>query len=122
MRLIDAEALKEIIKERRTNIEKNHGIEVRFAIGMLIACETIIDKQPTIEAKPVVHAHWENEHYNRYGHLCHCCSNCGFSASHKDKNWCANCGAQMDELFPQALENGNHIAEAGKKESDQSRR
>lgn len=52
MRLIDAEALKEIIKERRTNIEKDHGIEVGFAIGMLIACETIIDKQPTIEAKP----------------------------------------------------------------------
>lgn len=57
----------------------------------------LLDRAPTIEAKPVVHAHWENEHLNRYGHLCHCCSNCGFSASHKDKNWCANCGAQMDE-------------------------
>lgn len=56
-----------------------------------------IDEAPMAEAKPVVHAHWENEHLNRYGHLCHCCSNCGFSASHKDKNWCANCGAQMDE-------------------------
>lgn len=58
----------------------------------------VIENAPTVEAKPVVHAHWENEHLNRYGHLCHCCSNCGFSASHKDKNWCANCGAQMDKF------------------------
>lgn len=102
MRLIDAGALKEIIKERRTNIEKNHGVEVGFAIGMLLACEAIIDEQPTIEAKPVVHAHWDKDR---------CCTHCGrtymdiaiavwedFSENEADiPSCCPYCGAQMDE-------------------------
>ena len=91
MRLIDAEDI--LVGWQRTGIEEyDEGKEA--GIDLVLA---IIDHLPTIKAKPVVHAHWENEHLNRYGHLCHCCSNCGFSASHKDKNWCANCGAQMDE-------------------------
>lgn len=86
MRLIDAEAL----------LEEAWDVDCRCGYVQVVDVGSI-EEAPTIEAKPVVHAHWENEHLNRYGHLCHCCSNCGFSASHKDKNWCANCGAQMDE-------------------------
>ena len=103
MRLIDAEALKEIIKERRTNIEKDHGIEVGFAIGMLIACETIIDKQPTIEAKPVVHAHWvtdfdfdPEEEQELYFYFCSNCKDSLFGDK-EDFKYCPYCGAQMDE-------------------------
>lgn len=125
MRLINAEALKEIIKERRTNIEKGHGIEVGFAIGMLLACEAIIDKQPTIKAKPIVRAHWNNDGR---------CTNCGGHAPFfpwtdewYDTKLCPHCGAQMDELVSDtnklnSSEKPNscdHIAEGGKKENDE---
>lgn len=98
MRPIDADALMNKIKKEITVTEKEgKGIVCSTIVFVLSNLLDWIEDAPTIEAKPVVHAHWENEHLNRYGHLCHCCSNCGFSASHKDKNWCANCGAQMDE-------------------------
>ena len=44
----------------------------------------------------VVHGRWVNPYINRYGHPCHCCSECGFKASYQDKNYCPNCGAKMD--------------------------
>lgn len=50
---------------------------------------------PTVEAVPVVRGEWVNEYINRYGHPCHCCSVCGFHASHQDKNFCPECGADM---------------------------
>ena len=55
----------------------------------------MVDVQPTVEAKEVVHGEWINEYINRYGHPCHCCSVCGFHASHQDKNFCPECGADM---------------------------
>ena len=54
-----------------------------------------IAEQPTVEAVPVVHGEWIKEYINRYGHPCHCCSVCGFHASHQDKNFCPECGADM---------------------------
>lgn len=58
---------------------------------------------PTIEAKPIVHAHWEEV---REG--CHICSNCKVKASLTSdeydymedlNNYCPNCGARMDEVI-----------------------
>lgn len=54
-----------------------------------------VKEQPTVEVVPVVHGEWVNEYINRYGHPCHCCSVCGFHASHQDKNFCPECGADM---------------------------
>lgn len=59
-----------------------------------VFCE-VIEEQSTVEAVPVVHGEWVNEYINRYGHPCHCCSVCGFHASHQDKNFCPECGADM---------------------------
>ena len=42
------------------------------------------------------HGRWVNPHMNKYGHPCHHCSECGFLASQKDRNYCPNCGAKMD--------------------------
>lgn len=50
----------------------------------------------TVDAVEVVHGQWVNPYINRYGHPCHCCSECGFKASYQDKNYCPNCGARMD--------------------------
>ena len=54
-----------------------------------------IEKLPPVEAVPVVHGEWINEYINPYGHPCHICSVCGFHASHQDKNFCPECGADM---------------------------
>jgi hypothetical protein len=86
MRLIDAEALM-----KEANEEGAYGyVDV-----------TQIANAPTIEAKPVVHAHWEEKHS-----LHHICSEChhdapykmnGYDAMEDLSAYCPNCGAQMDE-------------------------
>lgn len=55
-----------------------------------------INDAEAVDAVEVVHGQWVNPYMNRYGHPCHCCSICGFKASHQDKNYCPNCGAKMD--------------------------
>lgn len=59
-----------------------------------------IAEAPTIEAKPVVHAHWEEQNDGT-----HFCSRCGNDATYtyEEKEFvgllCPFCGAQMDEKF-----------------------
>ena len=63
-----------------------------------------LKKAPTIEAKPVIHAHWvteqEAEEINRYD-LTYCCSACGHCdwdcTESEGFEYCPNCGAKMDE-------------------------
>ena len=109
MRLIDAEAAKNALYEL-----KKKGISF---IPTSFICDTI-DNVPTIEAKPVVHAHWDE---NR------CCTHCertymdiaiavweDFSENEGDiPSWCPYCGAQMDESISRGHENDNHIADPG---------
>ena len=87
-RLIDADALK----ERAIRVVTTKFPHVYFkAVGT-----REIDKQPTVEAEPVVHGQWiphENmirsplfEDYS--------CSECGKAGFHT--NFCAYCGAKMD--------------------------
>ena len=111
MRLIDAEALK--IKIQKIKAEAlEHGFAPESVCGDILL--NFLDNAPTIEAKPVVHAHWEEGK----------CSNCEAEAcSHSwdepiyDYDWdenlqyiytehhteydltdfCPFCGAQMDE-------------------------
>lgn len=92
MRLIDADALEnELIKTMRY-VPKDAVLDV--------AC--MVNRAPTIEAKPVVHAHWDKDR---------CCTHCGrtymdiaiavwedFSENEADiPSCCPYCGAQMDE-------------------------
>ena len=85
-RLIDAEKI---------DFNEVFGGQSDFAKDTRVAAQSLIDAQPTVEAVPVVHGEWVNEYINRYGHPCHCCSVCGFHASHQDKNFCPECGADM---------------------------
>lgn len=54
----------------------------------------LIDEQPTVEAKPVVHGEWEigGVQGNMIGNFK--CSVCK-GVSLKDSNFCPNCGADM---------------------------
>lgn len=109
MRLIDAEALKTKILILLCEVQK-HGFtppEQIVNLGLLLQ---YIDNAPTIEAKPIVHAHWDEVSGGRTT-----CTNCGnyplydYFGRLKFSDICPHCGALMDE---------NHIAEVGKKEGE----
>lgn len=111
MRLIDAEAFeKQIEKEiiRNNTIAHSHFCNtgekdhIRSTVGgTFVIVKDWVNRQPTIEAKPVVHAHWEEVREGR-----HICSNCKVKASLTSdeydymedlSDYCPSCGAQMDE-------------------------
>ena len=92
-RLIDANALFEILKEQREKETgayskgRNNGINV--AIGA-IRNEQIC---PTVDAVEVVHGRWEQARYTEAP--LYICSQCG-KPEYKQHNYCPNCGAKMD--------------------------
>ena len=63
----------------------------------------LIEKAPTVDAVPVVHARWIRPHWRNSNYCCDC-SECGGEAMHRDYRWnkngiypiCPNCGAMMD--------------------------
>ena len=89
MRLIDADKLKEYVNS--------------ISSGLLCEWDTLgvlsaIDKQQSIDAVPVVHAHPIFEHENNNAR----CSNCGrFTIEYDIDSWdnyCSFCGAKVDEF------------------------
>lgn len=105
MRLIDADAFLKELKKYLIGIHQTY-----LAEAVLRIVKQVISKQPTIEAKPVVHAHWENKIIGFFS-----CSHCDNStrnnmSDHKEQTalfndkfgmtafaYCPHCGAQMDE-------------------------
>lgn len=95
MRLIDAEALKDDAREK---------IGYLYGVTKFIK---MINEMPTIEAKPVVHAHFiehmEFDYEGGYSGSSYSCSNCNevnYYDDIKDFKYCPVCGAQMDEEVP----------------------
>jgi formylmethanofuran dehydrogenase subunit E len=79
LRLIDANALKK---------ENDQLLHCDFPYLSETTLEELIDDAPTIDAEPVRHGKWIDEH----------CSECGEYVYHGDtRNYCPNCGARMDE-------------------------
>lgn len=88
-RLIDAEALKTKIQKIKAEALE-HGFAPESVCGDILL--NFLDNAPTIEAKPVVHAHWE-EIANGFM----VCSHCKESVEENRKySYCPICGAQMD--------------------------
>ena len=89
MRLIDADALKKIVKGRRKAAITLTGVDMVM----------LIDDAPTIEAEPVKHGRWiEAENDLRISGYC---SSCGWEAHMYEDDvigmpYCPNCGARMD--------------------------
>ena len=96
MRLIDAEALWCRLMQEAIEEQENDNAKIVEGIDKAIHC---IDVAPTIEAKPVVHAHWEevqcSKNSAKWLHRVSC-SNC-HNEGHKRYDYCPHCGAQMDE-------------------------
>lgn len=95
-RLIDAELLKNTTK-RLLEEQEAYGFYPKSWDEEVIAFKCLIDSMPTIEAKPIVHAHWEKYDDSEF---CYC-SNCGEPAADDESvswsGYCPICGAQMDE-------------------------
>lgn len=81
-RLIDANILWHNVDKVPCILDDNNGWLVKRS--SVIAK---IEDAPTVEAKPVVHAHWK--HHMQ-------CSECG-QVDTTEPNFCPHCGAQMDE-------------------------
>ena len=84
MRLIDAD---ELLKDKVSNAYVS-----RFEI----------ENAPTIDAEPVVHAHWIRKRSTPFsGDNDWECSNCGngcrLDIGYRPKKYCGDCGAKMDE-------------------------
>jgi len=90
MRLIDAEALAErFVAMQECASLRDHV----YLMGVL----SVIDRTPTIDAVPVVHARWieiRGEMWNEL--LGQKCSNCGRRVRNCGENYCPKCGAKMD--------------------------
>ena len=94
MRLIDADELKEQLKERylKTVEWKSKTVYYEKADGEIAAfLEAVrtLNNAPTID--PVKHAEWKED-----GCL-YKCTNCGHTEEYYDMSYCPCCGARMDE-------------------------
>ena len=93
-RYIDADLIKniELIPYKR----KSGNINVIIANMAIAGAKQVVDKIPTADVAPVVHAHWVINH--KYSIVCNC-SNCGVAVrGGLGENYCFNCGAKMDEV------------------------
>ena len=96
MRLIDADDLKEQLKQRyfaacdwknkTAYKEKADG-----AISAFLEAVRTLNKAPTIDAKPIKHAEWKED-----GCL-YKCTNCGHTEEYYDMSYCPCCGAKMEK-------------------------
>lgn len=92
MRLIDADALKEIIKEEFDGccVYDVDESEVIYDFN------DIVDRTPTVDT--VKHGYWINAGHDEWSHY-RKCSVCGKLIVNMSKtNYCPDCGAKMDEV------------------------
>lgn len=102
MRLIDAKVLynelakiedstrKEIFKHERSGAE--YWMRMG-ALNQITKLKHFVFDSATVEAKPVIHGHWIDDHGSDV------CSECGFSCDDTyylgNGNFCPNCGCDM---------------------------
>ena len=98
--LIDAEAFEEELENfsaKEINLIFDNPHDKMIARHTVSEVTYLLEKIPTIEAKSIIHAHWEPENYY------YRCSNCGettFWDLDEDSSYayCPWCGAQMNEV------------------------
>ena len=108
MRLIDADAFPNKLKEMMIQIDKNRGEpeEDWFLYGfdefvMALDVIDLVKEMPTIDAEPVKHGKWIYKGVRGRFPACEC-SVCGnvenadWAVLGDNVNYCPNCGAKMD--------------------------
>ena len=92
---------------RKFPIRIDHYDKENGSLDFVLGIETVfeyIEYLPTIEAKPVVHAHWTKFWNTFYMQNMYCCSKCGNNALTREETmfdqvltkYCPFCGAQME--------------------------
>ena len=106
MRLIDADSLKEGIKELKRSPWYNNDINPSWQQGIKDAVHVVetlcIDEEPTVDAVPVRHGKWidEGQPDDFFPHNAWRCSECGEQVLEIGEPWynfCPACGARMDK-------------------------
>jgi len=108
MRLIDADSLKEGIKELKRSPWYNNDINPSWQQGIKDAVHIVetlcIDEEPTVDAVPVRHGKFVGTEYDGYAdgspvYYEWKCSECGciFEDDEPTYNYCPYCGARMVE-------------------------
>lgn len=106
MRLIDADALKQVIGSHTYPVQDYYNSR-DYGMFWTGGIEKAIDEAPTIDAEPVRHGKWlhpeeEDEEY----HTVSCsCSVCGWKFNLYEDDidgapYCAVCGAKMEPVSP----------------------
>lgn len=87
----------------KTDSKEHYKATQDFARGLIDHAKPA----PTIEAKPVVHAHWKRKNNEMK------CSNCEFIyySNRNNFSFCPHCGAQMDKSISCGHEDDNHDEE-----------
>ena len=94
-KLISADNLKKAFRTDEGAKAVNHSIR------NLLYVDKVIDQQPAVEAKPVVHAQWQKQwcDSSMIGHMYEECPICGCMILDTEKFWdckfCPNCGTEM---------------------------
>lgn len=98
MRLIDADALWEIIRTWQARLKPEHFITDRVKSDALNTVIAIIESQTTIEAEPVRHGRWVDgmPYTNSHWKVCSVCHKSADYPSGGDE-YCGHCNAKMDE-------------------------
>lgn len=98
MRLIDADKLEKDLMDMAHN-----ELMPDYFRQMCMSMAERVSKEPTIEAGPVIHAHWIPQYVSTRGNTDKFeCSNCNALShtAHMMKicpyKYCQNCGAKMD--------------------------
>ena len=102
-RYIDAEPLKSDIKPVQRIINKNTSVGI--GPPNIEDIKRIIDNQPTADVQEIRHGKWIKERFDsESGEFYHTCANCNMELveTYSD-NYCANCGAIMDQVTLSSL-------------------
>ena len=95
--LISRSALSKQLKQYKSEWKLAEPFHEGIASGLKIAIE-VTDRQPTVEAKEVVHGEWIKTRL-AMEYQCSNCQNVVYAEStrtgHKLFNFCPNCGADM---------------------------
>ena len=97
MRLINADEFR---KTMLAEIERLYRVGHPYSATVVSDVIKKLDLEPSVDAEPVVHAHWiEESKTDKF--TTHCCSNCGGILSTYINaplgTFCYKCGAKMDE-------------------------
>lgn len=88
-RLIDADALYDIVMDSIKPMTKNEAIILQDFIAL-------VEDAPTVDAEPIRHGHWVDEKDQPIY-----CSCCGFGKKYESKRsyaYCPKCGVKLDEV------------------------